>query len=95
MGLQRPSYVPRKEADLVSLALIALLVLEIVNCIATFSRWQLSKEVIVVAGLACLSHNNLSVVRRESVNDVLDLLAQLQRLKLLQAFLTDLYTRRL
>lgn len=86
---------PGHEDDLVPLALIALLVLEVVDGVTALGRRQLSKEVIVVGRLVSLCDYDLRVIRRKSVDDVADLLAQLQSLELLQTVLANLHTRRL
>lgn len=86
---------PCEEANLVALTLITLLKLKVVDGIAAFRRWKLSKEIIVVGRVTRLGHNNLSIVWRKRVDDVLGLSAQLQRLKLLKTLLAYFYTRRL
>lgn len=89
------THVPSVEANLVALALVAFLVLKVINGVAALSRGEFSQKLVVVLRLARLGHHNFRVVRRKGEDDVLRLLAQLQRLELLEALLAHFNTGRL
>lgn len=86
---------PGEEADLVPLALVTLLVLEIVDGVTALGRWKLGNEVVVRGRGGGLCDDDLGVVLVEGVDDVLDLLAKLELLELSQALLRDCDTGRL
>ena len=67
---------PHEEADLVALATV-LLKLEVVNCPTALVLRQVSEEGIVRSIVRLLRHNNLRLIRRDLVDNVFELLAEL------------------
>lgn len=86
---------PGEEAKLVALALAGLLKLEVINGVATVLRREFREKLVVVSRLTRLGYHDLRVVVRQLVHNVLELLAQFERLEGLQALGVDLDSGRL
>lgn len=84
---------PGVEADLVPLALVALLVLEVVNGVTAFGGRKLGDKVVVRRRIRLVLDNDLGESVVEGEDDVLGLLSELELLELRKAVLRDLDTR--
>lgn len=80
---------PGEEADLVPLALVALLVFEVIDGVSALCGRELADKVVVRRRGRGVLNNDLGVVGVEGVDDVLDLFAKLELLELSQALLRD------
>lgn len=71
------------------------MVADIVDGVAALSGREVLEKLVVVVRLRLLGNDNFGVVRRELKDDVLDFLAELERLERLEALWRDLDARRL
>lgn len=83
---------PREEADLVSLARIALFVFKVVDGVSTFGGGELGEEVVVRGRGRGVLNDDFGVLVVETEDDVLQLFAELELLELVQALLGDFDT---
>ena len=94
-GDRRTGDAPVNEDDLVPLSAIVRLVLEIVDGPSALGFWELGDELVIGARLGRLVDDNLGFGVVDLEDDVLDLLAQLELLELVQARRGDADARRL
>jgi len=76
---------PTEENDLVPLATLQL-VFKVVNSPSALSLWEISEEIVVVAGVARLLDDNLVIVFVEVVDDILVLVTKFEILVLGETF---------
>lgn len=80
---------PHEEADLVALALALLLEFKVVHCPSALSFGQIADKLVVVGRVRRLLDNDLGFLVVNAIDDVLGLLAQLERLEFLKALGAD------